>query len=127
MNFLVIGDVVGRSGRTALKENLKKIQDQFNISFTIINAENSAGGYGLTGKIYEELISWGADAVTLGNHAWKQKEIIETNQSSIDAVDSYRRQNNQKVADVLNRLNGLTRDLQAIENELKALKGESNE
>ena len=57
MNFLVIGDVVGRSGRTALKENLKNIQDQFNISFTIINAENSAGGYGLTGKIYEELIS----------------------------------------------------------------------
>ena len=77
MNFLVIGDVVGRTGRTALKENLKKIQDQFKISFTIINAENSAGGYGLTGKIYEELISWGADAITLGNHAWKQKEIIE--------------------------------------------------
>ena len=63
----------------------------------------------------------------LTNELNKQKEIIEINQSSIDAVDSYRRQNNQKVADVLNRLNGLTRDLQAIENELKALKGESNE
>ena len=63
----------------------------------------------------------------LTNELNKQKEIIESNQSSIDAVDSYRRQNNQKVADVLNRLNGLTRDLQAIENELKALKGESNE
>ena len=63
----------------------------------------------------------------LTNELNKQKEIIETNQSSIDAVDSYRRQNNQKVADVLNRLNGLTRDLQAIENELKALKGETNE
>lgn len=63
----------------------------------------------------------------LTNELNKQKEIIETNRSSIDAVDSYRRQNNQKVADVLNRLNGLTRDLQAIENELKALKGESNE
>ena len=63
----------------------------------------------------------------LTNELNKQKEIIETNQSSIDAVDSYRRQNNQKVADVLNRLNGLTRDLQAIENEPKALKGESNE
>ena len=75
MNFLVIGDVVGRSGRTALKENLKKIQKQFKIDFTIVNAENSAGGYGLTGKIYEDLISWGADAITLGNHAWKQKEI----------------------------------------------------
>ena len=63
----------------------------------------------------------------LTNELNKQKEIIETNQSSIDAVDSYRRQNNQKVADVLNRLNGLTRDLQAIENELKVIKEENNE
>ena len=63
----------------------------------------------------------------LSNELNKQKEIIETNQSSIDAVDSYRRQNNQKVADVLNRLNGLTRDLQAIETELKVLKEEGNE
>ena len=63
----------------------------------------------------------------LTNELNKQKQVIETNQSSIDAVDSYRRQNNQKVADVLNRLNGLTRDLQAIENELKVIKEESNE
>ena len=62
----------------------------------------------------------------LTNELNKQKQIIETNQSSIDAVDSYRIQNNQKVADVLNRLNGLTRDLQAIETELKAIKGEEN-
>ena len=64
----------------------------------------------------------------LSNELNKQKQVIETNQVSIDAVDSYRRQNNQKVADVLNRLNGLTRDLQAIENELKAInKEEKNE
>jgi len=63
----------------------------------------------------------------LTNELNKQKDIIETNKSSIDAVDSYRRQNNQKVADILNRLNSLTRDLQAIETELKALKGESIE
>ena len=64
----------------------------------------------------------------LTNEINKQKQVIETNQSSIDAVDSYRIQNNQKVADVLNRLNGLTRDLQAIETELKAIKEEgSNE
>jgi|TARA_B100000927_G_scaffold135070_2_gene108979 chromosome segregation ATPase len=59
------------------------------------------------------------------NELNKQKQVIEDNQASIDAVDSYRRQNNQKVADVLNRLNGLTRDLQAIEKELKDLKEES--
>tara|TARA_B100000886_G_scaffold325442_1_gene270993 strand:- start:29 stop:583 length:555 start_codon:yes stop_codon:yes gene_type:complete len=63
----------------------------------------------------------------LTNELNKQKQVIETNQSSIDAVDSYRIQNNQKVADVLNRLNGLTRDLQAIETELKVIKEESNE
>jgi uncharacterized membrane-anchored protein YhcB (DUF1043 family) len=62
------------------------------------------------------------------NELNKQKKVIEENKSAIDAVDSYRRQNNQKVADVLNRLNGLTRDLQAIEQELKAMKEEgSNE
>ena len=76
MNFLIIGDVVGRSGRNALQNNLKKIQDHFSIDFTIINGENSAGGYGITGKIYEDMMSWGADAITLGNHAWKKEEII---------------------------------------------------
>ena len=63
----------------------------------------------------------------LSNELNKQKQAIEINQSSIDAVDSYRIQNNQKVADVLNRLNSLTRDLQAIENELKVIKEEGNE
>ena len=76
MNFLIIGDVVGRTGRNALQNNLKKIQKKFSIDFTIINGENSAGGYGITGKIYEDMVSWGADAITLGNHAWKQEEII---------------------------------------------------
>tara|TARA_Y100001935_G_C17275312_1_gene494317 strand:- start:376 stop:1191 length:816 start_codon:yes stop_codon:yes gene_type:complete len=76
MNFLVIGDVVGRAGRLAVQKNLSKIKDKFKIDFTIINGENSAGGYGITGKIYEDFISWGADVVTLGNHAWKQVEII---------------------------------------------------
>ena len=50
MNFLIIGDVVGRSGRNAIQNNLKKIQKQISIDFTIINGENSAGGYGITGK-----------------------------------------------------------------------------
>ena len=63
----------------------------------------------------------------LSNELNKQKQAIEMNQSSIDAVDSYRIQNNQKVADVLNRLNSLNRDLQAIENELKVIKEEGNE
>jgi chromosome segregation ATPase len=61
------------------------------------------------------------------NELNKQKKVIEENQVSIDAVDSYRRQNNQKVADILNRLNGLTRDLQALEQELKEIQEESDD
>ena len=57
MNFLIIGDVVGRSGRNALKEKLSAIKIKNKIDFTIVNAENSAAGFGLTGKIYEEMIS----------------------------------------------------------------------
>lgn len=48
MNFLIIGDVVGRSGRNALQNNLSEIQKKFSIDFTIVNGENSAGGYGIT-------------------------------------------------------------------------------
>ena len=84
MNFLIIGDVVGRTGRNALQNNLKIIQKKFSIDFTIINGENSAGGYGITGKIYEDMMSWGADAITLGNHAWKQEEIITYMQNNTD-------------------------------------------
>ena len=76
MNFLVIGDVVGRSGRNALQRHLPDIKKKFHIDFTIINGENSAAGYGITGKIYEDFINWGADAITLGNNAWKKDEII---------------------------------------------------
>ena len=84
MNFLVIGDVVGRAGRSVLQKNLDKIKNKFAIDFTIVNAENSAGGYGITGKIYEEMMSWGVDAITLGNHAWKKDEIIPFMQNNPD-------------------------------------------
>ncbi|MDC0861422.1 TIGR00282 family metallophosphoesterase [Alphaproteobacteria bacterium] len=77
MNFLMIGDVVGRVGRNALRSSLSEIKKKFEIDFTIINAENSAAGFGLTPKIYEELIGMGANAITLGNHAWDKIEIID--------------------------------------------------
>ena len=82
MNFLMIGDVVGRVGRNALHSNLTEIKKKFEIDFTIVNAENSAAGFGLTPKIYEELIAMGVDAVTLGNHAWDKIEIIDYMESN---------------------------------------------
>ena len=77
MNFLFIGDLVGRAGRNALHKHLPKIKEKYKIDFTVVNAENSAAGFGITPKIYEELTSLGVDAVTLGNHSWDKPEIID--------------------------------------------------
>ena len=80
----MIGDVVGRAGRNALQSHLADIKRKFEIDFTIVNAENSAAGFGITPKIYEELISMGVDAVTLGNHSWDKNEIIEYMENNPD-------------------------------------------
>ncbi len=74
--ILFLGDVVGRPGRTAVKEALPSLQDQFQPTFTIINGENSAGGVGITPDIADELYKQGADAITLGNHAFNKREIF---------------------------------------------------
>ena len=76
MRILFLGDLVGRSGRQAAMEALPRLRADHAIDFTIINAENAASGYGLTPKIASELFAAGADALTLGNHAFDQKEIL---------------------------------------------------
>lgn len=72
--ILFLGDVVGRPGRTAVKEGLQSLQDTYKPLFTIINGENSAGGVGITPDIAEEMYKAGADAITLGNHAFNKRE-----------------------------------------------------
>lgn len=76
MNILVIGDIVGRPGRRALKQGLAKIQRQKDISFTIANAENAAGGRGLTRAVMDEILGAGIDVITMGNHVWDNKDIF---------------------------------------------------
>lgn len=76
MNLLFIGDIVGRTGRRVLKENLTNIIKENDINFVIANGENSAGGVGITKNVYEELLSYGIDVITLGNHAWAKKEVF---------------------------------------------------
>lgn len=76
MRFLFLGDIVGRSGRTAVQEHLPRLIKRYALDFVVINGENAAGGFGITEKIVEELIDAGADAVTLGNHAFDQKETL---------------------------------------------------
>lgn len=76
MNILVIGDIVGKPGRAIIKALLSKIQSENDISFTIANAENAAGGRGLTRDIKDDLLAMGIDVLTMGNHVWDNKNIF---------------------------------------------------
>lgn len=76
MNILAIGDIVGEIGVKKIVKDLPKIKQENNIDFTIINAENSAGGMGITKKIFDSLLNAGADVLTMGNHTWGKKDIF---------------------------------------------------
>ena len=76
VRVLFIGDIVGKPGRRAVKELLPEIKSQLSVDFTIANIENAAGGAGLTEKILKELMSYGIDVFTSGNHIWDKKEIF---------------------------------------------------
>ena len=76
MKILAVGDIVGENGVKKLKEVLSSIREKENIDFTIVNAENSAGGMGITTKIFEDLKRLKVDAVTMGNHTWGKKDIF---------------------------------------------------
>lgn len=77
MKLLFIGDVVGSSGRSMVKEYVPKLKKKYRPQLTIINGENAAGGKGITEKIYKDFLDSGAQAVTLGNHAWDNREVFE--------------------------------------------------
>ena len=76
MRLLFLGDVVGRSGRRAVLDELPRLRRRYELDFVAINGENAAGGFGITEAILEELLGAGADVVTLGNHAFDQKEAL---------------------------------------------------
>ncbi|WP_374724021.1 TIGR00282 family metallophosphoesterase [Calidifontibacillus erzurumensis] len=77
MRILFIGDVVGSPGREMVKTYLPKLQAKYRTHITIVNGENAAAGKGITAKIYRSLLEAGANAITLGNHTWDNKEIFE--------------------------------------------------
>jgi hypothetical protein len=76
VRILFIGDVVGRSGRTSVTERLPRLVRDWKLDLVIVNGENAAGGFGITEAIYHDLVDAGADAITLGNHAWDQKDAL---------------------------------------------------
>jgi metallophosphoesterase (TIGR00282 family) len=76
MRIAFFGDVVGRSGRDGLAEHLPGLRRRLGLQFVIVNAENAASGFGITENTARELYNAGADCLTLGNHAWDQKEAL---------------------------------------------------
>jgi metallophosphoesterase (TIGR00282 family) len=76
MRLLFIGDIVGKAGRRVVADLLPGLRERWALDCVVINAENSAGGFGITENILEDLIDAGADAVTLGNHAFDQKDAL---------------------------------------------------
>jgi metallophosphoesterase (TIGR00282 family) len=76
MNILIIGDIVGSPGRTILKRALPKVTRKHDVDYVIANAENAAGGFGVTKEICDELLDAGVDCLTSGNHIWDKREIL---------------------------------------------------
>ncbi len=77
MKILVAGDIVGSPGRKALADVVARLKDAGEVDIVVANAENAAGGKGLTPKLAQELFDAGADVLTLGDHAWDRKEIMD--------------------------------------------------
>ena len=77
MNLLFIGDIVGRPGRDLVRLGLPALVEQHAIDLVIANAENAAAGFGITREIGDQLLEWGVDVMTSGNHIWDKKEVLD--------------------------------------------------
>ncbi|HVD12790.1 MAG TPA: TIGR00282 family metallophosphoesterase [Gaiellaceae bacterium] len=75
MRVLFVADVFGTPGRVAVEERLPTLKDELAVGFCVVNAENAADGAGLTPRLADRLLAAGADALTLGNHVWRRREI----------------------------------------------------
>ena len=78
LNILCIGDIVGRPGRRILADKLNRLVKELNIDCVIANSENAAGGSGLTPQIYNKLLKYGVNLITLGDHTYRKRDIIQT-------------------------------------------------
>jgi 2',3'-cyclic-nucleotide 2'-phosphodiesterase len=75
VRILFVGDVVGRPGRDAVEGLLPRLRDELDVDACVVNGENVANGIGITPRLADRLLAAGADAITLGNHAWRRDEI----------------------------------------------------
>jgi len=77
MKILCVGDVVGRPGRDALEKHLPGLKKEFNLDFIVVNAENAAGGFGVTQRVADQLFKIGCDVLVLGDHVWDKREFVD--------------------------------------------------
>jgi len=92
LNILFIGDIFGSAGRRIVREHIGHLREANAVDLTIINAENAAGGFGVTPQIAEELFDLGADVLTTGNHVWDKRELIDyMNSAPADSQERPRR------------------------------------
>ena len=92
MNILFVGDIFGSAGRRIVREHIGHVREAHHVELTIVNAENAAGGFGLTPQIAEDIFDQGADVLTMGNHVWDKKELIDyLNSAAPESQDRARR------------------------------------
>ncbi len=77
MNILFVGDIFGSAGRRIVREHIGHVREAHKVDLVVINAENAAGGFGITPSLAEELFDLGADVLTTGNHVWDKRELID--------------------------------------------------
>jgi 2',3'-cyclic-nucleotide 2'-phosphodiesterase len=77
LRILFIGDIVGRPGRELVRQGLGALVDYHSVDLVIANAENAAAGFGITREIGEQILDWGVDVMTSGNHIWDKKEALD--------------------------------------------------
>ena len=77
MNILFVGDIFGSAGRRIVREHIGHVREANDVELVVINAENAAGGFGVTPSIADELFDMGADVLTTGNHVWDKRELLE--------------------------------------------------
>ena len=77
MKILFLGDVVGRSGRAAITEHLPRLREEWRLDFVVVNGENASNGIGLTGAHAKLILAAGADCITLGDHAFDQRDMMQ--------------------------------------------------
>lgn len=77
MNILFVGDIFGSAGRRIVQEHIGHVREAYDVDLVVINAENAAGGFGVTPQIADDLFDLGADVLTTGNHVWDKRELLD--------------------------------------------------